>query len=566
MGLNDGLDHRALGRLLEVGRELVGELDLESVLDRVLSVARELTGARYAALGILDERRTELERFLVSGIDEETQRAIGELPRGHGILGELIRRPQPLRLENLSEHPRSYGFPPGHPPMEAFLGVPIVIRGEAWGNLYLTEKEEGVFDEHDEQTLVVLADWASVAISNARLYSDLESQRDDLQRAVRSLEATTTISKAIGGETDLRRLLDLVVKRARALVEARTLLILLVEGDDLVLAAGAGELPLPGGGLRIPIRDSVPGAVLASRRSERLADVRTRLRLSLGELPTGAESALLVPLVLRGQSSGLLVAFDRTAGGPMFSSEDERLLSAFAASAATAVATAKTVESRRLRDSLRAAEEERKRWARELHDETLQGLGALRVTLAGIRRTGGSEAQLDQAIAHLGDEIDRLQALIAELRPAALDEIGLGPALDTLADRMRGSFDVELALDLAYDQGRAPTRLDAEIESTIYRVVQEALNNARKHAGASHVAVSVTEGPDAVVAEIADDGTGFDLDAQRSGFGLAGMAERIGLVDGKLEIRSEPAKGTVVRATVPSRRLLEESVVDRVAN
>jgi signal transduction histidine kinase len=566
--VNDGLDERALRRLLEVGRELVGELDLEAVLDRVLAVARELTGARYAAIGVLDERRTELERFLVSGIDDAGKLVIGDLPRGHGILGELIRDPKPLRLADLTEHARSYGFPPGHPPMRSFLGVPIVIRGEAWGNLYLTEKESGPFDEHDELTLVVLADWAAVAISNARLYSDIQSQRNELQRAVRSLEATTTISKAVGGETDLGRMLELIVKRARALVEARTLLILLVEGDELVLAAGAGETELPGGGLRIPIGDSVAGAVLRSRRPERLADVRSRLRASLGELPVDADTAMLVPLVFRGQSSGLLIAFDRTADGPLFSAEDERLLSAFAASAATAVATAQTVEAQRLRDTLRAAEEERKRWARELHDETLQGLGALRVSLAGIRRTGGSEAQLDQAIAHLSDEIERLQALIAQLRPAALDEIGLGPALENLVDRMHGVFDIELEIDLDYERGRAATRLDMEIESTVYRIVQEALNNARKHASAGHVTVSVAEAPGIVTAEVRDDGCGFDVDAQRSGFGLSGMAERIALVDGRLELSSAPRAGTVVRASLPSRRggLLEQPVVDRVAD
>jgi signal transduction histidine kinase len=566
--VNDRLDERALSRLLEVGRDLVGELDLEAVLDRVLAVARELTGARYAAIGVLDGLRTELERFLVSGIDEAGRRVIGDLPRGHGILGELIRDPKPLRLADLTEHPRSYGFPPGHPPMRSFLGVPIMIRGEAWGNLYLTEKRDGPFDERDELTLVVLAEWAAVAISNARLYLDVQSQRNELQRAVRGLEATTTISKAVGGETDLGRMLELIVKRARALVEARTLLILLVEGDELVLAAGAGETAVSRGGLRIPLADSVAGDVLASRRPERMSDLRSRLRAALGDLPGDASSALLVPLVFRGQSSGLLIAFDRTADGPTFSAEDERLLAAFAASAATAVATAQTVESQRLRDTLRAAEEERKRWARELHDETLQGLGALRVSLAGIRRTGGSPEQLDRAIDHLSGEIDRLQALIAQLRPAALDEIGLGSALSHLVDRMSGLFDIELEVDLDYEQGRAPTRLDMEVESTVYRVVQEALNNARKHARAKRVTVTVTEAGDVVTATVSDDGDGFDLDAKRGGYGLAGMAERVALVDGQLELRSDPGAGTVVRATLPARRaeLLEQPVVDRVAD
>src|SRR5918994_7200111 len=142
------LAKKELHQLLEVGRALVAELDLESVLQHVLETARELTGARYAALGILDEHKRELQRFIFRGIDDQTRRLIGPLPRGHGVLGELIRRPEPLRLHDVTQHPRSYGFPPGHPPMTSFLGVPILIRGEAFGNLYLADKGEGAeFDE-----------------------------------------------------------------------------------------------------------------------------------------------------------------------------------------------------------------------------------------------------------------------------------------------------------------------------------------------------------------------------------------------------------------------------------
>ena len=151
------LSEKELRKLLDVGRALVAELDVETVLRHVLETAREITGARYAALGILDERKEELERFVFVGIDEDTRRLIGPLPRGGGVLGELIRNPQPLRLPDVTQHRRSYGFPPGHPPMTTFLGVPISIRGEAWGNLYLTDKAEGAeFDERDEESAIVL--------------------------------------------------------------------------------------------------------------------------------------------------------------------------------------------------------------------------------------------------------------------------------------------------------------------------------------------------------------------------------------------------------------------------
>ena len=179
------LDEPRLRRLLEVGRAIVSELDLESVLRTVLDAACELTGARYAAIGVLATDRTSLERFVTRGIDADTQREIGDLPRGRGVLGVLIDDPKPLRLADVGRHAKSYGFPIGHPPMQTFLGVPLLIRGEAWGNLYLTEKAEGAFDESDEEAIVALAGWAAIAIENSRLHRSERVRRDALERAVR---------------------------------------------------------------------------------------------------------------------------------------------------------------------------------------------------------------------------------------------------------------------------------------------------------------------------------------------------------------------------------------------
>src|SRR5215207_4190226 len=172
------MDSVRAGRLLDVGRSLIAELDPEAVLDQLLAVALELTGAQYAAIGVLDDSREQLERFITRGIDEATHRAIGDLPRGRGVLGVLIRDPRPLRLADVGTHPESYGFPLAHPPMHSFLGVPIVVHGEAWGNLYLTQKDGGEeFTEDDERSIVVLADWAAIAIENARLYQHAEERR-----------------------------------------------------------------------------------------------------------------------------------------------------------------------------------------------------------------------------------------------------------------------------------------------------------------------------------------------------------------------------------------------------
>jgi signal transduction histidine kinase len=442
--------------------------------------------------------------------------------------------------------------------MTTFLGVPIVIRGESYGNIYLTEKEGGSFTDDDEEALVVLAEWASIAISNARLYAGLEGRRKDLERAVKGLEATTTIAKAVGGETDLGRVLELIVKRARALVEARRVLILLEENGELYVATSAGQAYASGDGLRIPLKDTLPGDVLAARQPQRIADVHNTVRLAMGELEAAAHTALLVPLVFRGRSSGLLVAFDRLNDDPQFDAEDERLLSAFAASAATAVATAQSVEAQRLRDSIQAAERERVRWARELHDETLQGLAGLKMLLTSVEHA--PEVDITKlSLAHIDDEIEKLQAIITDLRPAALDEIGLGPAVTTMVNRAKGAADfgaeLTLEIDLDYESQRAERRLEIDIESTLYRFLQEAVTNVGKHAQANRVKVSLVEAAGHVHASVKDDGTGFDPEAVSRGFGLIGMKERLNLVGGDVVVTSAAGDGTTVTASVPARHV-----------
>ena len=212
--------------ILDLARGVLGDLDLERVLERVLESARELAGARYAAIGVLDESRTALARFITTGVDESTHREIGSAPTGRGVLGELIRDPRPLRVASVADHPRSYGFPAGHPPMGSFLGVPVMVAGEPFGNLYLTEKHGGgEFTAADERALVGLAEFAGIAIDHARRYSGLEARRDELEQTVDALGAMVEISRAIGGQTDLALILTLVAKRGRALVSARALVI-----------------------------------------------------------------------------------------------------------------------------------------------------------------------------------------------------------------------------------------------------------------------------------------------------------------------------------------------------
>jgi signal transduction histidine kinase len=554
------LDEPRLRRLIDAGRGvLAAKSDVEAVLQQLLDVAREVTGARYAAVGVLDETRQELERFITAGVDPATHRLIGNLPRGRGILGLLIEEPRPLRLEHLGQHAHSCGFPGGHPEMETFLGVPVTIRDEVWGNLYLTEKADGEqFTDADEESIVILADWAAIAIDNARLYASVERRRDHLERAVRSLDTTVAIAEALGGETDLGRILELIVKRARALVGARALVIMLQQDDQLVFAAGAGELPAGIHDQQMPIEGTVSGRVLRSQRAERLTDARSALHSSLGLLALEADTALLVPLAFRGRAVGVLAAFDDLGDEAGFDDDDERLLGAFAASAATAVATGKSVAEQRLRESIEASEAERRRWARELHDETLQSLAAMRVGLSAALR--GSEEELRSAVEatveNVVEEIATLRTLIVELRPAALDEYGVAAAIESLAERTaaRQGIAVDVHVDLDWERGDAPARHVPELESTVYRLVQESLTNAVRHAGASRVRIEVTERDGFVEVAVADDGIGFDPGAGVSGFGLTGMRERVALAAGELDIQTAPG-GTTVRARLPARRL-----------
>jgi two-component system, NarL family, sensor histidine kinase DevS len=552
------LDELRLRRLIDAGRSLIANLDVEAVLHQLLDGAREVTGACYAAVGVLDDRRQGLERFVTAGIDAETHRAIGDLPRGRGILGVLIEDPRPLRLEHIGDHPQSYGFPVAHPVMETFLGVPVTIREEVYGNLYLTEKEGGgAFTDADEESAVILAGWAAIAIDNARLYGSVAERRDHLERTVRGLDTTVAIAQALGGETDLNRILELIVKRARALVGARTLVIMLEHENELVVTAGAGELRENIHGQRLDIEGSVTGRVLRSQRAERIDNAPEVLTRSLELLHFQAESALLVPLTFRGRPLGVLAAYDRVGGEGGFDREHERLLGAFAASAATAVATGRQVEQQRWRQSIEASEQERRRWARELHDETLQSLAGLRLGLSSAMRGNDEDRSkaIEAAVESVTEEIANLRSLIVELRPAALDQYGTAAAIESLAERTtaRQGIPVEAHIDLAFERGDEPTRHTTELESTTYRLVQEALTNAVRHASASHIRVDVTDRDGSVEVTVADDGRGFDPETTDGGFGLTGMRERVELADGELDIDSGPS-GTTVRARLPVRR------------
>ena len=534
--------------LLDAGIALTGELSLDGVLQKIVETAAELTGARYAALGVIDPSGRSLERFVVTGLDEETIERIGDEPRGGGILGVLIDDAQPLRLENLADDPRSVGFPPGHPPMKTFLGVPILQRGVAYGNLYLTEKAAGeVFTEEDEELTTLLAAQAAVAVENARLY-------ESATRWLRQLESLNEILDAIVSEVELPRLLDLVAGRLRELVQARLVLIALPgPGGDLVIRTLAGDVDDGLVGVNLERRGSKSGLVLERRRSERVdsmvedlevdQDAGRRLR---------ARTGLFVPLLLRGRPIGILSAHDKDGDDPRFTDEDLRLAETFAARVAVAVDLSERVARDALRRVVGAQELERRRLARELHDETGQALTSI---LLGLKEVEGakSEEEARAAAAELRElvvtTLQDVRRLAVELRPSALDDFGLAPALERLVDTYRE----QTGLDVQLEQRLGAERLPSEVETALYRITQEALTNVVKHAQASSVSIVLTRRGDTVSAIFEDDGRGFAVEAaDGDGLGLVGMKERLALLDGRLVVESSPS-GTMLVAEVPIR-------------
>jgi signal transduction histidine kinase len=538
-----------LRALLDAGIALSSELSLDAVLQKIVEAAAELTGARYAALGVIDPTGQILERFVVTGIDEETQAAIGDLPRGGGILGVLIHEARPLRLDELAVHPRSVGFPPNHPPMKTFLGVPILLRGIAYGNLYLTEKAGGTpFSEEDEELTTLLASQAAVAVENARLY-------ESATRWLRQLESLNEISDALVSEMELPRLLDLVAARLRELVRARLVVIALPESEgELVIRTAAGEGAEGLAGIRLGGRESKTGHVLERRRSERVDSMIEDLEVDQETARRiGARTGLYVPLLLRDRAIGVISAHDKEDADPRFSDEDVRLAETFAARAAVAVDLSERVARDALRRVVGAQELERRRLARELHDETGQALTSILLGLKGVE-DAGSEDDVRAAATQLRElvvtTLRDVRRLAVELRPKALDDFGLVPALERLAD----TFAEQTGIQVELEPQLGDERLPSEIETALYRITQEALTNVVKHAQAHHVSIVLARRDRFVTALVEDDGRGFtSAETRDEGLGILGMQERIALVGGRLTLESSPGGGTTLAVEVPLR-------------
>jgi two-component system, NarL family, sensor histidine kinase DevS len=537
--------------LVDAGIALTSELSLDVLLQRIVETAAELTDAQYAALGVIDRSGSGLEQFLTTGIDPETHAAIGELPRGRGILGVLIREVRPLRLRNIADDPRSVGFPRNHPTMRTFLGVPIVLRGVAYGNLYLAEKRHGAdFTAEDEELTQLLAAQAAVAIENARLY-------ESSTRWLRQLETLNEIGSALASEVELEPLLDLVAQRLQELVEARIVLIALPDAPDaLRVTAAAGDPGLVG--TRLDLGATKVGRVLERGRTERVAavvddpEVDQRVARELG-----ITSALYVPLTVGGRAIGVVAAHDKLGPDPRFEEGDVRLAESLVARAAIAVDLSERVSREALRRAVNAQEVERARLARELHDETGQALTSILLGLKSLEdavETDDGRAAVSSLRDLVVSTLQSVRRLAVELRPTALDDFGLVPALERLATTVGEQADLVVDFEARLDDERLPP----EAETAFYRIVQEALTNTVKHAGASRVSITFVRKEGSAVVVVEDDGQGFDPEATRPGaLGLVGMRERVALVGGRLSVESEPGAGTTIAAEVPLPRSAE---------
>jgi signal transduction histidine kinase len=502
-------------------------LELDSTLQRIVQAAVELVGARYGALGVLGTHH-DLAQFVYVGIEPETRAQMGHLPEGKGLLGLLIKDPRVIRLHDLAEHPASVGFPPNHPPMHSFLGVPVRVRDEAYGNLYMTEKiGGGDFTADDEVVLAALAAAAGVAVENARLFERSRTRE-------RWLEATAEINAQLLAGASAEDALRLIAQRTVELASASWAVVLLAEPDGrLRRAAEAGEMSVEG---EFTQEAAVFAEALESGAPTLVEDG------GLGALPPEAGAAALLPMRAGATVTGVLLAV-REKAAPAFGADLVPLLASFADQAVVAIEFADNQNARRLVDVL----EDRDRIARDLHDLVIQRLFATGMSLQGSltwvthpearRRVQKAVVQLDQTVLEIRTSIFDLQADMGDtgLRRRLLDivaELTEGAEL-TPAVRMSGTID-NLVPDYIGEHAQA--------------VVRETVSNALRHARATELTLTVEAG-DALVISMVDNGQGMPPQVARSG--LRNLEERAVSLGGGLTIADEPGGGTRVTWQVP---------------
>ncbi|WP_373861194.1 sensor histidine kinase [Micromonospora noduli] len=513
-------------------------LDLRTTLQRIVQAACELVGARYGALGVVGPDRL-LHDFIVHGITPEQHERIGDLPHGRGVLGLLIDDPRPLRMPDITQHPRSYGFPANHPPMHSFLGVPVLIRDQIFGNLYLAEKKGGAqFTEDDEEIVVALAAAAGVAIENARLYA-LAHRRE------RWLAATAEITTVLLGEVRRIDALALVARRAREVAEAELALVLLYDNDteqfSVEVVDGTDEQALALVGAVLPAVDTSFGAAVAEGRHDQVDDLAHAAPWP-ALLHTGP--AMISPLATAETLHGVLIVAHRPERGGGASEEDLTLLGSFAGQAALAMERARGQEERELLVVL----EDRERIARDLHDVVIQRLFATGLQLQSAAPMARPEVakRINAAVDDLDATIRDIRRTIFELRTPMTSELRTEIRAEIEAAAEALGFKPHLELT-----GPVDSAVPDAIRPDLTAVLREALSNVVRHAQCTRVDVVVRVDAGQVTVVVTDNGVGCDPAAARGG--LVNLGERASRLDGTFTIAPAEPHGTEVRWAVPLR-------------
>lgn len=528
-------------RLLDAVVSVASDLSLPDVLRRIVDSATRLAGARYGALGVLDEGGGELAEFIVTGLDAQAQRRIGSHPTGKGVLGLLIAQPEPVRLPDIRLHPKSYGFPPHHPPMHSFLGVPIRVGGAVFGNLYLAEKVDAAeFTAGDEQVVVALAAAAGVAVEKARLYRDS-------RRREQWLEAANAISPALLAERGPDEVLDRIARLARAVVDAELAVVALParDGEGWIVKAASGTEAHQMTQRHI---DGAHSAVAeALKRPETMWHADPTVAAAL--LGRGSPATLVVPVALGSDPLALLVVVGT---GP-FHEVDRPAATAFGNQAALALEVARAQDDQRRL----ALFEERDRIARDLHDTVIQRLFGTGLRMQGLRELVTQPSVERQ----LGEFVDDLDTTIRDIRRTIFDLRDTpepGPVslrsqlLQTIRDAAR-SLHVDPRVTFT---GPLDTKVPDDVRDDVLATLREALSNAARHAeaGQVHVEVTVTEphpGADWLLElSVRDDGQGI-RPGSRAGGGLANMGNRAARWGGRCVVEPNADGGTHVYWSVP---------------
>jgi signal transduction histidine kinase len=526
--------------LLEAVVAVGGQLELEVVLRQIVEAAVKLVNARYGALGVAGEGG-RLAEFVPVGLDESEIAGIHHWPEGRGLLGDLISNPSTLRVAEIFADPRSVGFPAGHPPMRSFLGAPVRIRNEVYGNLYLTEKQDGAqFDEDDEALVTALASAAGVAIENARLYAEARRQQQWLR-------ASAEVMQRLLSEDEPHDVLALVTRHALEMSGADLVVLALPAGGrrQLVIEHAAGLGAAEALGLVFPAKTSVSGMVMASGKpmavddfsnDKRVATV-TRERLGLGP-------AVVVPLGPPGDVRGVLTTGRRSGALPLSPAAVELLIT-FAAQAGLGIELA---EHRREAQRI-ALFADRDRIARDLHDLVIQRLFATGMSLQGATAMIAepeTEHRVQQAVDALDETIKDIRSAIFTLQSRGTGESpGVRSRIVGIVADMTDLLGYAPSLRMT---GRLDSHVPAEIADHMLVALREALSNAARHAGATRVDVNVEAGADLVLL-VRDDGIGMTGGRRKSG--LANLAERAGQLGGKLRTGRADGGGTELEWRVP---------------